>query len=123
MYLIDQISDNTNLSACVASLLGMQLNEIPEFNSSSSGFLELDKWLNTINHYLIFHSKEDPCVYCCIAYGTCERGHRHCVIYDKNILLHDPHYSRAGIIKPDYYISLHKDLPIPCLVERNFGVH
>jgi hypothetical protein len=123
MNLIDQTSDNTNLSACVSSLLGFSLEEIPEFQSNANGFLELDNWLNSINYYLVFHSKEDPCVYPCIAYGTCERGHRHCVIYDKNTLLHDPHYSRSGIIKPDYYISLHKDTPLQCLVERNLGVH
>lgn len=88
--------------AATASLLGLPLSEVPNFIEQPEGFwtaffaflksrglvqIELDG-----DHHL-------DCYH--LAYGPSPRGVSHAVVYRYGKLAHDPHPSRAGLIKVD----------------------
>jgi hypothetical protein len=85
--------------AAVASLLGLPLNDVPNFIEAAQGFwpsyhaflkskglvdIELPK-----NHV-------PDCYY--LAYGPSARGVSHACVYFEGRLAHDPHPSRGGLL-------------------------
>lgn len=86
--------------AAVASLLGLPLEEVPNFMEQPSGFWQ-SFWefiasrgleaieLSGLRHFDCYH----------LAYGQSSRGVSHAVVYANGKLVHDPHPSREGIIE------------------------
>lgn len=88
--------------AATASLLGLSLDEVPNFMEQPRGFWQsfweflASRGLEAIElsgerHFDVFH----------LAYGPSLRGVSHAVVYRAGELAHDPHFSRAGLIKVD----------------------
>jgi hypothetical protein len=93
--------------AATASLLGLELDEVPNFIEqpqgfwpsfweflSSRGLVALD--LDGDKHFDCYH----------LAYGPSERGVSHAVVYRSGKLAHDPHPSRAGLLKVDMSVLI-----------------
>lgn len=96
------------LSACVASYLGLDLEDVPHFAEYPAGeFCEGDAWWHLYVGFMAGHGRElveldDPTdarpgevVFVC---GPSERGVLHQVLYRDGTLWHDPHPSRAGLL-------------------------
>lgn len=85
--------------AATASLLGLRLEEVPNFIEQPNGFWQ-SFWefmssrglevidLSGARHFDCYH----------LAYGPSPRGVSHAVVYANGKLAHDPHPSRAGIL-------------------------
>lgn len=85
--------------AATASLLGLALDEVPNFIRHPHGFWQ-SFWefmasrglvvieLSGERHFDCFH----------LAYGPSPRGVSHAVVYRYGALAHDPHPSRAGLL-------------------------
>lgn len=85
--------------AATASLLGLELHEVPNFIEQSSfwgSFFEFLKSRNLVQIELDGDHHLD-CYH--LAYGPSARGVSHAVVYRFGKLAHDPHPSRAGLIK------------------------
>lgn len=84
--------------AAVASILGMELNDVPNFHDSPEGFwcgfhnFVKSRGLRVVN---ISPSIEPDVFY--LAYGLSPRGVRHACVYRRGTLIWDPHPSRAGL--------------------------
>lgn len=87
--------------AAVASLLGLSLDEVPNFIDQPEGFWpSFRKFIRSRGlDEILFDGTERcfPCYY--LAYGPSPRGVSHAVVYKDGALAHDPHPSRAGILK------------------------
>lgn len=86
--------------AATASLLGLELHEVPNFMEEPPGFWQsfweflASRGLESIElsgprHFDVYH----------LAYGPSPRGVSHAVVYRAGKLAHDPHFSRAGILE------------------------
>lgn len=92
-------------AACVASILEVELAELPNFvviGSPSNWWTRTQEWLH--EHYGVMPFCMEtrawlPHEVLTIASGPGPRGHRHCVVYDGGGLVHDPHPSDAGLLK------------------------
>lgn len=100
------------LQATVASILDLNLDDVPNFMDApeeigfwglfhqylrSRGFLALEIQRATL-------ILEPDCYY--LAHGDSPRGVKHSVIYRKGRLVHDPHPSREGLVRDPDYICL-----------------
>jgi len=107
MRLIDQKTDEGCFQACLASLLGAELGDIPEF-SNESWATEITDWLlaehglqtlfiTVFNDWLPYNwflkIGKSPRGECC-----------HAVISRRYGLDHDPHPSREGLETVEYYV-------------------
>lgn len=94
------------LQAAIASLLNKELEEVPHFllNDEPNWYRKMLDWLD-LNGYGLVEVKDwvfesgIPL----IAVGKSPRGVYHSVIYQEGKLVHDPHPSKAGIEKPEWY--------------------
>jgi hypothetical protein len=87
--------------AATASLLGLDLHEVPNFIEAQDfwqsffGFLRsrglVAVELSGLRHFDCYH----------LAYGQSLRGISHAVVYRYGELAHDPHPSRAGLLNVD----------------------
>lgn len=84
------------LQAAVASLLDLDLDDVPHF-------IEHDNWLQYLvdwgrdHGYLVIDRQPDS-VRMGIAYGPAERGVQHAVVMVDGAISWDPHPSRAGLL-------------------------
>lgn len=93
-------------AACLASLLELPIEEIPEF-SEKRWFTEATNWLfsrglaivhiDLLEQGMPFHICPANVYY--IASGKSPRGIEHSVIYQGNRFVHDPHPDGTGIEK------------------------
>lgn len=96
------------LQAAVASILELELKDVPHFGENDEWYKNLFKWLwdNGYSCYdvntIVWHTGY------VIACGISPRGHQHAVIYYQNELCHDPHPSNGGIDKPNHYYIIGK---------------
>ena len=103
LYSADGIHNGNCLAACVASLLELPLWMVPPFEDMfgrSDHTSRMIEWLNRMfSLELIWEDghpvDELPEFY--IAIGKSPRGVHHAVIYSKGEMVHDPHFSDAGI--------------------------
>jgi hypothetical protein len=103
LYSPDGIHNGNCLAACLASLLELPLWMVPPFEDMfgrSEWYERIDEWLakaHGLERVRIHgHPVEDlPDFY--IATGLSPRGVHHAVIYSKGAMVHDPHFSDAGI--------------------------
>ena len=86
--------------AATASLLGLDLAEVPNFIEHPHGFWQ-SFWEFMASRGLVVIELSGPRHFDCyhLAYGSSLRGISHAVVYRAGRLAHDPHPSRAGILE------------------------
>jgi hypothetical protein len=106
---VEGVSLGNCQQAVVASVLGLPIEDVPNFNEcrgfwngyhaflKSRGFIDVE----------LPNNRCPDCFY--LAYGKSPRGVLHAVVYHGGNLAHDPHPSRAGIIAVD---EVHLIVPI-----------
>ena len=104
--------------AATASLLGLQLEDVPNFMEQESFWGSFGDFLKSYGLVYRDVSVDEaeahryPFYY--LAYGPSPRGVSHAVVYREGRLEWDPHPSRAGLVRVD----------ILCVVyPRNLSVH
>lgn len=86
------------LQAAVASLLDLDLDEVPHF-------IEYDDWEERLVDFCMAHGyrplMRPPTTHVPygIAWGPSERGVRHAVVWVDGAMAWDPHPTRAGLLK------------------------
>lgn len=102
------------LRACVATLLSMDLDEVPHFVQyidHPDGTDPLLWWWALIG-FLVAHAShvewidDKDCTGWSIATGLSPRGHQHAVVYHDGALIHDPHPSRSGLLDVEGHIKI-----------------
>ena len=97
------------MEACFASLLEIDISEVPEFVDKDGWYEEVLEWLHTQGHHMFCWDSDKNLEGFHIAVGDSPRGDfQHCVIYDNDKMVHDPHPSRAGLKKINRIWELHK---------------
>lgn len=96
------------LQACLASLLELDIAEVPSFEMMDSREWKstLIKWLFLRGVSLVKSYKAPSTDDYYLAVGDTSRGVLHCVIFKNEIMVHDPHPSQDGLINEKYYWSL-----------------
>jgi hypothetical protein len=107
LYSKDGIHNGNCLAACLASLLEIPLWMVPPFEEmfgrgdhTPRMFDWLEKFFGLDLEWVEGHPVDNLPEYY-IASGLSPRGVLHAVIYSKGKLVHDPHFSRAGIAEVD----------------------
>jgi hypothetical protein len=85
--------------AAVASLLGLDLSDVPNFIKHPHGFWQ-SFWEFMAGRGLVVIELSGERHFDCyhLAYGPSPRGISHAVVYRYGKLAHDPHPSRAGLL-------------------------
>ena len=105
------------LSACVASLLEIPIESVPNFTSEPyepPGMqpLRLNEWLSKLGLQAIYYVTDTMhCNHACpddyyIITGFSPRGRPHVVIGHQKQIVHDPHPTRAGLVSIDGLIVI-----------------
>jgi hypothetical protein len=105
------------LSACVASLLEIPIEWVPDFTRELSGPvtpqpLKLNAWLNSVGLEALYYETDimHPNHGCPDGYyimtGWSPRGRPHVVIASGKTIVHDPHPTRVGLTRIDGFILL-----------------
>lgn len=105
------------LSACVASLLEIPIEWVPDFTRELSGPVtpqpvKLNAWLATVGLEAVYCTTDvmHPAHACPDGYyiltGWSPRGRPHVVVGLGKSIAHDPHPSRAGLVSIDGCILL-----------------
>ena len=113
------------LCACIASLLGIDINEVPEINEAGADWFrmlfkfmtekgyEVGGTARNLQHLIDINCQGVDGLY--IGCGLSPRKHvknGHAVLIDiKGNLIHDPHPSGDGILRLDYIIIIEKLTP------------
>ncbi len=100
------------LQATVASILELELEDVPNFQEAPEeiGFWGMFyRYLRGRGFVVLEIQRESlvlepDCLY--LAHGDSPRGVKHSVVYRKGRLVHDPHPSRAGLVGDPDYICL-----------------
>lgn len=102
------VPDGNCFAACVASLMGLALEDVPNFCSHKDWFERLRVWLAPRGFVPIAFEPSDACGTddlfdhvgdaFAIVGGRAARGHLHACVYRGGRLVHDPHPSRAGLL-------------------------
>lgn len=98
---VDQTTFGVNvgncMSACVASILHLPIEEVPFFGADSSWFKRFSEWLAPLGYYpMCIHYNPDhlPAGFYILG-GKSPRGDfMHAVVANGNTIVHDPHPSR-----------------------------
>ena len=107
------VGNGNCLAACLASLLNLRLDQVPDVMAADDWWEQLCGWARGLGWALIhldsdgegltwFWSQDGYW----IAGGPCERGGRHACVYQDGQLAHDPHPSRAGLLSVDTWTLL-----------------
>lgn len=89
--------------AAVASILGLQLNDVPNFMEAAyEGFWgSYHKFLKSLGLYSMELGGEYAPGFYYLAYGESRRGCRHACVYHSGNLAHDPHPDNDGLLNVD----------------------
>jgi hypothetical protein len=99
--------DGNCMQACIASLLGLPLEEVPQFPIHGQ-FFAVERYLKQFDirpvGYPVEKMKLRPYNVYYISTGLSERGLRHAVVCKDGLMIHDPHPDGTGV-EPDidYY--------------------
>lgn len=85
------------LQAAVASLLDLDLDDVPHFITHDDWLRHLADW-GRERGYLIVYRQPDASVPMGIAYGPSVRGVHHAVVMVDGAIVWDPHPARAGLL-------------------------
>lgn len=103
LYTPDGIHNGNCLAACLASLLELPLWMVPPFEdmfargNHASRMLEWLAKMFSLDLECVEGHPSDGLPEFYMAIGWSPRGVMHSVIYSKGVMVHDPHYSDAGI--------------------------
>ena len=112
MEFIDQTKDGKQgncMSACIASLMGITIDDVPNFfeisNNDKEWWIELRKWLATHHFGIMTINFEQGWAerfngYLIVS-GISQRDIFHATIWKNGKMVHDPHSSKSGIKKPE----------------------
>lgn len=92
--------------AAMASLLGLQLDDVPDFFADGEHQFWPSVWRYTKSLDLTYRETRDLNQYYDfyhLAYGDSSRGCKHAVVYLDGKLVWDPHPSREGLLSVDEY--------------------
>lgn len=97
------VGEGNCLAACVASLTGFPLQELTDeiaMSEAGGGSHWYDRFITTMHArgYNVRHDSDDPPGYA-IAFGPAIRGVHHAVVALDGKVVHDPHFSRAGLLE------------------------
>jgi hypothetical protein len=87
------------LQACIASLLEIEMDAVPEFPISGQ-FLHLERFMRQRGLQPVAYPPErftPPYDVYYLVWGLSPRGIRHSVIYQNNLMVHDPHPDCSGL--------------------------
>lgn len=111
LYSKEGIGNGNCLAASLASMLDIPLWMVPPFEQMfgrTDWQTRINQWLKKLGYEYVYHDghpvEELPEFY--IASGRSPRGVYHACVYRKGALIHDPHYSDAGIDKVEYCHTL-----------------
>lgn len=95
----DNTDGRTCLSAAYASILEMDLNDIPRFEDMelNKWYPRLRRWLNILGFEMIEFREERIFKGYYLVSGESARGILHLVVYKDGKLVHDPHPDGDGI--------------------------
>src|SRR5579863_3253137 len=110
MRWIDQISSTGCVPACIASITGIPIGEIPDFMAprDGSGWSRVRAWLRTRGWAAVdlqAKSLGRGRGYVLLR-GVSPRGSRHCVVGLDGRIVHDPHPSKVGMVSIDTVTEL-----------------
>lgn len=112
------------LRACLATMLMLKIEDIPELSDIDTWVVELNKWLVTKEIYaVVYWAKwKPPKEAFVIACGKSPREISHCVIMKNGEVVHDPHPECGGLVgKIEDYLLL---VPLkPWSFEMLMGVY
>ena len=97
------------LAACVASILEIPLEDVPNFVGETSWFSALRKFV-LIHGYHLFELSPNyslPVYHLMIGPGPRSRDGKqihHSVVGKEGSIIHDPHPSRAGLLEVEYFL-------------------
>lgn len=103
LYSPEGIGNGNCFAACLASLLDIPLWMVPPFDQMfgrNDWRVRVDEWLERIFKMELVDAsghQVDQLPEFYIASGQSPRGVKHSVIYSAGTLVHDPHFSDAGI--------------------------
>lgn len=130
-FVYQKIIDSKNgdcLKCCVATLLGLEYDDVPNFIEHNHG-----DWLSSMREFLdrynlmpVMLKRNEP-LYQKIDYiligksprSNSERSFSHAVIYNGNDMVHDPHPSSLGVENVNYVLLFQPiDFEIPRRLEK-----
>lgn len=92
-------------AACIASILELDIEDVPNFSESITWLWEVNDWLKQYGlYYLDFNLYDDMRSEISVYFGyhiltgDSLRGCRHSVVAKAGKMIHDPHPSRDGLI-------------------------
>lgn len=98
-FYIKDVSHGNCQQAAIASLLDLDLTEVPNFIEQPQGFWQSFWEFMTARGLVAIDLPGERHFGCYhLAYGPSPRGVSHAVIYRYGALAHDPHPSRAGLL-------------------------
>jgi hypothetical protein len=107
LYSDGGIGNGNCFAACLATLTDRPLWMVPPFDQMfgrNDWRVRVDQWLETLGLRIVRTSGHDaaamPEFY--IANGKSPRGVYHSVIYSGGAMVHDPHFSDAGIAEVEW---------------------
>lgn len=88
------------LRACVASVLGIDIDSMPAFEDMDGGAWKraLVDWAKCSGYVLNVYSGDVAVNSPYLAIGLTSLGGKHCCVYKKGVLIHDPDPSGDGLI-------------------------
>ncbi|HMY20843.1 MAG TPA: hypothetical protein PKA58_31180 [Polyangium sp.] len=109
------------MSACIASILELPLEEVPHFAKYDDWRERLDAWLRDRGMYSIegiFNGDWRPDGLYLLGGKSPRHDGSHCVVARGHEVLHDPHPSRLGVLTQEHFKALVPFDPIE-YVKRN----
>lgn len=96
-------------AACIASIMELELENVPNFCTNENWREETNKWLSTFGFfYMDFHLagdlRDELCQYWGyhIIAGDSPRGLRHATVGYRGHIYHDPHPDNNGLVSGDW---------------------
>ena len=101
-------SQGNCFAACVATVLGLRLEDVPAFEHPIVQVRDLSRWLADKGLALVCARAGSGYMGECLhmRLGSGPRGRRHAVVYYGGSLVHDPHPSRAGLLEGEPQTAL-----------------
>lgn len=100
MILVDQRTESDCLVACLATILRLPYQTVPDFVGLHGGrwYGHLQGWLRERGLEITFFDEHYPRRGLYMVYGFTNRGSPHMTVWSGGDMVHDPHPERAGLV-------------------------
>lgn len=102
------------LSACLASILELGIEEVPHFAEQAEWQESLFKWL--ARHGLELENQNDAPNGLAIAIGYSPREIRHAIVVNNGVMVWDPHPDNNGLVSIQCYWTLQPLSPVKAMM-------